>query len=152
MKRKLLSLFLITCCLASVSACSFGANDDAQGSSIHSETEKRAEVEKTTEDMVAIRVCKAENNETLLSVMEDLQEDGLVNFTIQSGMVTSINGKANPADFSRCWMLYTSDAEMANTGWGELEYNGAKIGSAVLGADALPVAEGEIYVWYYQAF
>lgn len=87
-----------------------------------------------------------------MSVMEELQADGAMNFTVQSGMVTSINGKANPADFSSCWMLYTSDTEMSNTAWGEIDYNGGKLGSAVLGADALPVAEGEIYVWYYQSF
>ena len=152
MKCKWLSFLLIACCLAGVSACSFGANDDAQGSSIHSETEKRAEVEKTAEDMVAIRVLEADGEETLLSVMEDLQEEGLVNFTIQNGMVTGINGKDNPMDFSHCWMLYTSDGEMSNAAWGEIEYNGEKLGSAVLGADALPVLEGQVYVWYYQAF
>ena len=55
-------------------------------------------------------------------------------------------------DFSHCWMLYTSDGEMSNAAWGEIEYNGEKLGSAVLGADALPVLEGQVYVWYYQAF
>ena len=148
MKRKLLSFLLLVCCFLGVSACNL--QDDTSVS--FTEEVKSAGVEKTTADMVAIRVLKADGEETLLSVMEDLQEDGLVNFTIQNGMITGINGKANPADFSHCWMLYTSDGEMSNAAWGEIEYNGEKLGSAVLGADALPVLEGQVYVWYYQAF
>ena len=99
-----------------------------------------------------IDLLHLDGEENLMSVMEELQADGLMNFTVQAGMVTSINGKANPADFSSCWMLYTSDAEMSNSAWGEIDYNGEKLGSAVLGADSLPVVEGEVYVWYYQAF
>ena len=49
-------------------------------------------------------------------------------------------------------MLYTSDAELSNTAWGEVEYNGAKLGGAIVGAGELPVAEGQIYVWSYQGF
>ena len=148
MKRKLLSLFLVTCCLVSASACN--AQDSVSAS--FTESVKKAGVEKTADDMVAIRVLKVDGEENLMSVMEELQTDGLMNFTVQAGMVTSINGKANPADFSSCWMLYTSDAEMSNSAWGEIDYNGEKLGSAVLGADILPVVEGEVYVWYYQSF
>jgi hypothetical protein len=148
MKRKLLSFLLLVCCFLGVSACNL------QGDTSVSFTEevKNAEVEKTTDDMVAIRVLKADGEESLMSVMEELQVDGLISFTVQAGMVTGINGKVNPADFSNCWMLYTSDAEMSNVAWGELEYDGQKLGSAMLGADALPVVEGGLYVWYYQAF
>ena len=159
MKRKLFSLLLISCCLAGASACSFGGAESASVSSVEDtssvasvEETKKAEVEKTTDTMVAIRVLKTEGEETLMSVMEALQEDGKMNFTVQAGMITSVNGKVNPADFSSCWMLYTSDAEMSNAAWGELDYNGGKLGSAVVGADVLPVAEGEIYVWFYQSF
>ena len=84
--------------------------------------------------------------------MVQLKSEGAIDFTLDNGMITSINGKANPADWSYCWMLYTADDEMSNTEWGELEYNGEKLGSAVVGADFLPAVEGEVYVWYYQAF
>ena len=67
-------------------------------------------------------------------------------------MITSINGKANPADWSYCWMVYTSDTSMANTEYGTYEYEGQILGSAVLGAEALPAADGGIYVWVYQKF
>ena len=159
MKRKLLFLLLAVGCLMGFSACSFGGAESASVSSVEEtssvasvEETKKAEVEKTTDTMVAIRVLKTEGEETLMSVMEALQEEGAMRFIVQAGMVTSINGKANPVDFSSCWMLYTSDAELSNSEWGELDYNDEKLGSAVVGADVLPVAEGEIYVWFYQSF
>ena len=159
MKRKLLFLLLAVGCLMGFSACSLGGGESTsvssneESSSAVSEAEtKKAEVEKTTDTMVAIRVLKTEGEETLMSVMEALQEEGAMRFIVQAGMVTSINGKANPVDFSSCWMLYTSDAELSNSEWGELDYNDEKLGSAVVGADVLPVAEGEVYVWFYQSF
>ena len=165
MKQKFISLWLLICCLA-VSACSlpFGEKESVSQASLPAESleetssiasieeMKKAEVEKTTDTMVAIRVWKTEGEETLMTVMEALQEKGQMSFTVQAGMITSVNGKANPADFSSCWMLYTSDEEMSNAAWGEIDYNGGKLASSMLGADMLPVAEGEIYVWYYQSF
>ena len=84
--------------------------------------------------------------------MEMLREDGKIEFAISGGMVTEINGKANTADFSSCWMLYTSDAELSNTEWGTVSYEENSYGSAIVGAEALPVVNGEIYVWAYQSF
>ena len=152
MKRKLLSLFLISCCFIGASACSlpFGGTD-TQSISV-SEEEKSAGVEYASETMVAIRVVKVDGELTLLSVMEELSADGLLTYTESGGMITSINGKENPADWSACWMLYTSDAELANTAWGEVEYNGVKLGSTIVGANELPVVEGAVYVWSYQSF
>jgi Ca2+-transporting ATPase len=66
--------------------------------------------------------------------------------------VNEMNGKKNAADFSSCWMLFTSDAEMANTEWGTVEYEGETLGSAILGAESLVVEKGEIYLWVYQSF
>ena len=111
-----------------------------------------ATVELATEDMVAIRVLEVEADNTLLNLMVQLKSEGAIDFTLDNGMVTSVNGKENPKDWSYCWMLYTSDDEMSNAEWGELEYNGEKLGGAVVGADFLPAVEGEVYVWYYQAF
>ncbi len=150
MKRKLLSMFLIVCCMGA-SACSFPFGYDKVSVSFTEEV-KMATVEFATEDMVAIRVLEVEADNTLLNLMVQLKSEGAIDFTLDNGMITSVNGKANPVDFSRCWMLYTSDDEMANTEWGELEYKGEKLGSAVVGADFLPAVEGEVYVWYYQAF
>ena len=105
------------------------------------------------ETRVVISVGDIGGNATLLDCMEhlsELYED--FTFTMKSGMVTSINGVENTADFSSCWMVYTSDAEMANAAWGTIDYNGATLGSAVVGADALTVITGEIYVWEYVGF
>ena len=150
MKRKLLSLLLIACCVG-VSACSFPFGDEDSVSVSFTEEEKRAAVELTAEDRVAIRVLKTEGEETLLSVMQALQADGALTFTESGGMVTSINGKENPADWSYCWMVYTSDEEISTTEM-ELEYNDSMLRLASFGANVLPVSEGELYVWYYQGF
>ena len=155
MKRKLLSLLLIACCMG-VSACSlpFGKDSEVESSTetVTSVEEEKAKVEYTSEDMLVIRVLKTEGEEKLLAVMAELQTDGAFTFVESGGMITTINGKENAADRSACWMLYTSDAELSNTAWGEVEYNGAKLGSAIVGAGELPVAEGQIYVWSYQGF
>ena len=151
MKRKLLSLLLMASCLVGASSCSFPFGQD-KVSVGYTEEVKMATVELTTEDMVAIRVLGVEADNTLLNLMVQLKSEGAIDFTLENGMVTSINGKENPADFSSCWMLYTSDAELSNSEWGELDYNDEKLGSAVVGADVLPVAEGEVYVWFYQSF
>ncbi|MBE5747384.1 MAG: DUF4430 domain-containing protein [Clostridiales bacterium] len=105
-----------------------------------------------TDTQVVIQVNQTDGNAVLLNVMEDLQKKGELTFVVESGMVTSINGVANDADFDPCWMIYTSDSEMASTAWGSVEYNGQTFGSAVVGAEALTVIQGGIYIWVYQGF
>ena len=105
------------------------------------------------ENTLAITVEELSGDVTLLALMEDLQEGGEFVFEADlTGMVQSIEGKANPADWSACWMLYTSDAEMANEEWGTVEYGGAVYGSAIVGASALYVVAGATYVWSYVVF
>ncbi len=88
----------------------------------------------------------------LIEYMEQLKADGVLTCTIENGMVTSINGIENPADFSSCWMLYTSDVENANTAWGEVEYDGQKYGSAISGAETLVIKPDQLYIWVFQSF
>lgn len=73
-------------------------------------------------------------------------------FVIENGMVTAIDGVANAADWSKCWMIYTSDSEKANTAWGQIEYKGETYGSAIVGAEQLMVKKGCIYIFVYQSF
>lgn len=87
---------------------------------------------------------------TLLDIMNERKTEGELQFEITNGMITSLNGTANTTN--SYWMLYTSDASNANAEWGTYEYNGETLGSAVLGASALVVAQGETYVWVYQTF
>ena len=102
---------------------------------------------------VVIRITDAENNSTLLHAMEYLRGEGELSFAVDaSGMVTSVEGVENAADWSACWMLYTSDAEMANGEWGTVTVDGVEYGSAILGASQLLVSVGETYIWSYQSF
>ena len=88
----------------------------------------------------------------LLDYMNQLAQEGTLTCAISNGMVTSINGIDNPADFSSCWMLYTSDAENANTAWGTVEYNGSTYGSAISGAETLKIKPDVLYIWVFQSF
>ena len=88
----------------------------------------------------------------LIDYMDQLAQEGKLSCKISSGMVTSINGIDNPADFSSCWMLYTSDTENANVAWGTVEYEGKEYGSAISGAETLVIKEGQLYIWVYKSF
>lgn len=107
----------------------------------------------STETRVVFRVNDTDGKATALDCMDYLSEntDGF-SYKISGGMVTEINGKANAADFSGCWMLYTSDADMSNAEWGTLEYGEQTLGSAIIGAETLVVQTGEIYAWEYVIF
>ena len=146
MKRKTVSLLsLILSVVFALGAASCGSFDGDEKAII-------ASVERKEDTMVAIKVEKVEDNAMLIEVMEYLQEENALAFEVSGGMVISINGKANAADWSASWMLYTSDEEMSNTAWGTYEYEGQTLGSAIVGAEALPVADGEVYIWSYQGF
>ena len=145
--KKLMALVLALICALMFAACDLSLLMGLLGTG-----KSVAEVEKT-EHMVVITVKEAEDGVTLLSVMENLQMEGKLTYTCGAdGMVTAIEGKENAADWSACWMLYTSDAELANTDWGTVEYNGETYGSAIVGAGALEVIEGGIYIWSYHSF
>ena len=143
MKRKFISfltlLAVLACSLFCFVACGGGT--------------ATAEVVETTDTLVVIRVNETHGTATLYDVMTDLQEKGELQFEISADkMLKSINGKSNPADYSSCWMLYTSDSEMGNAEWGTYDYNGTNCASAILGGDALVVSVGAYYVWVYQSF
>lgn len=103
-------------------------------------------------EYIVITADEDAEGKTLLAYMNDLKAEERLSFELVNGMVTSINSKANAADFSSCWMLYTSDSENANEAWGIVEYEGKNYGSATLGAESLPVKSGAIYIWWYQSF
>lgn len=89
-------------------------------------------------------------NKTLLDYMNYLQGKNELAFTVNDGMVTSINGISNTSN--SYWMLYTSDTDNANSDWGTYNDGGAIYGSATLGAAALVIKENCIYAWVYQTF
>lgn len=109
-----------------------------------------------SDECIAITVSEGQmpitSSSTLLDYMQALKNSERLNFEIDDGMITSINGIKNAADWSSCWMLYTSDADNANTAWGTVEYNGKVYGSAIYGAEKLKIKEGCIYIWVYKSF
>lgn len=107
---------------------------------------------KDSDTCIVIRVPENAEEMLLIDYMETLREQDELTFTVQNGMVTSIGGIENPADFSSCWMLYTSDAELSNAAWGTVEYDGVEYGSAVVGAETLTVKPGELYIWVFKSF
>ena len=111
----------------------------------------KAEIISKTDTMVVIKVNEAEGFATLLDAMNYLKNEGELTFEVAGGMASSIEGKANPADWSACWMVYTSDAEMANAKY-TVEYNGNIYGQAILGVESLPIVAGAYYVWSYDSF
>lgn len=102
---------------------------------------------KTTQEAMA-----GQTDMLLIDYMDKLATEGKMTCKISNGMVTSINGIDNPADFSSCWMLYTSDPENSNTAWGTVEYDGKEYGSAISGAETLKIKPDQLYIWVYQSF
>lgn len=139
LKRKILSFLLVIVAIFCFASCGGGK----VGCTIVEMTETR----------VFFTVSETDGQATVLDCMEYLAKktDGF-SYKTSGGMVTEINGKANTADFSGCWMLYTSDEEMANNAWGVTAHEGQTLGSAILGAEALIVEAGEIYAWEYTIF
>ena len=98
---------------------------------------------------IVIRCEETDGETTLADYMAELKTAGEIEFTIENGMITSINGIENPADYSSCWMLYTSDADNANAAWGTVLYDGVEYGSAILGAESLKIKADNIYIWVF---
>lgn len=99
---------------------------------------------------IVIRCEETDGETTLADYMAELKTAGEIEFTTKDGMITSINGIENPADYSSCWMLYTSDADNANSAWGTVLYKDVEYGSAILGAESLKMKEGCIYIWAFK--
>lgn len=146
MKRNIWKAFAVLfalICLLFGAAC--GEKQSEEGGAIEASVEK-------TDGFVAITVTKMEGEAVLSSVMEMLQSEGEISFTFDgTGMLIELEGVQNAADWSACWMLYTSDAELADATYSK-EWKGARYGSAVVGATQLPVCEGCVYLWSYDAF
>ena len=107
---------------------------------------------KQSDTYIVLTPTKDFAGKNLIDFMAKAKSDGDLEYEVANGMVTSINGIANPSDFSSCWMLYTSDEAQANTAWGTIEYNGKTYGSATKGAEELVVIEGGLYIWVFTTF
>lgn len=104
---------------------------------------------KESDEFVIVKVDK-DVDLSLIDYVKSLDEYK-DSFLIENGMITAIDGVKNKADWSYCWMIYTSDAENSNTAWGKVEYEGKVYGSATLGAELLKVKKDCIYIFVYQS-
>ena len=102
-----------------------------------------------SETTIVIRCEETDGEKVLIDYMNELQAEGKLEFVVEDGMITSINGIENPADYSSCWMLYTSDADNANSAWGTVLYEDVEYGSAILGAESLKIKADNIYIWVF---
>ena len=137
--QKVLSLVLVLVILAGLSAC---------------KNEKL--VIKDSDTYIVIKTTAqamdGATDMTLMDYMTKLKDKGDLELAISDGMITSINGIDNPADYSSCWMLYTSDADNANASWGTVEYEGKEYGSAISGAEMLKIKPDQLYIWVFKSF
>lgn len=140
--KKLLSFTLVICLIL---ACSISASCKDSSASAN------ATIVYSSETMVVIKVDEVSGNATLIHALDSVKGDNF-NYEISGGMITSVNGVQNKADWSFSWMLYTNDADFSNTTWGTVTYNQMTFGSATLGAQDLPVASGFYYILNYTSF
>lgn len=101
---------------------------------------------------VSEKALEGKEEMLLIDYMAFLQEKGELDYTVSNGMVTAINNIENPSDFSKCWMLYTSDVDNSSSAWGTVEYDGQTYGSAIVGAEALKIKANCLYIWVFKAF
>ena len=137
--KKFLSLILVVLCAC---LCFVGCNNVSDSS----------EVVAKDGDYVLINVESVPESVVSLSdYMNSIKGGNIISvFTIENGMLTSINGKK--AQGSLYWMLYTNDAEYSNSAWGSVTVEGVTYFSATLGAEELPIKADCTYIWYAQQF
>ena len=140
--RRCLSLVLIAVMLASVMALS-------SCEMLSSLFQKEPLVIFDSDTTIVIRCEETDGEATLADYMAKLKTAGEIEFTVENGMITSINGIENPADYSSCWMLYTSDGDNSNSAWGTVLYEDVEYGSAILGAESLKIKADNIYIWVF---
>ena len=137
--KKILSVLLVVMLLLSMTAC--------RNESLVIKDSDTYIVIKTTQEAMGDKT-----DMVLIDYMGMLKEKGELEFSVENGMILSINGIDNPADYSSCWMLYTSDEENANAAWGTVEYEGKEYGSAVSGAETLKIKPDQLYIWVFKSF
>lgn len=129
---------IVTLLLCVVLACAFLCGCGA-----------KTKVLKETDEFIIITPSEDFVGKTLKDCMDDLKTRGELDYVINDGFVSSVNGIDTPADYSYYWILYTDDAENSNDAWGKIEYDGKTYASASLGASSLVISEGCIYIWVY---
>ncbi len=155
MKKILFRLFVLVFSLTAIffTGCNTFKDESKRESLPNVDFEKYVEI---SENIIVItvssEVMEITGKTVLIDYMNLLKEAKVLDFSIKGGMISAINGKDNPADWSASWMLYTNDSEFSNTEWGDVTVDGVTYSSAVVGAEALPIKDGKVYVWEYKFF
>ena len=108
---------------------------------------KQITVLQESDNFVVLIFDSGFNGKTLSEAMENAKQNEQIDYTVEKGMVTTINGITNANN--KHWMLYTDDEDFANTAWGEITYQDKTYGSATKGISDLIVKDGKTYIWAY---
>lgn len=111
---------------------------------------KKITVITENDEFVVLTFDSGYGGKTLSEAMDGAQENEQITFTVENGMVTSINGVKNTSN--TYWMIYTDDEEFSNTAWGEITYQEKTYASATKGVSELIVKDGKTYIWVYTEF
>lgn len=110
-----------------------------------------------SEGLVVFTAPEIHGELSLREYFDGLVDEGIITYTLEGGMVSSINGVSNTSDFSSCWMFYSDLIELdgviyGNTEWGTYEYEGKTLASCANGVETMPVVEGFTYAAVYETF
>jgi hypothetical protein len=134
------------------------SNEESTSSESSSSNEKSAyEVLVSNQELLVVKATNVTGTVSLKDAMTALQKEGKLTYTISNGMVTSINGVENPADYSSCWMFYSDLGEYdgvtyTNTEWGTYTYGETNYASNAYGVESMPVVNGYTYIAHYDTF
>jgi len=142
MKKRIAFFTTLICLLVSSLAFFTGCGEKA---------EAKATLILSTETRVVIKVDSVKGNAMLKHALDSVVGDNF-SYELSNGMVSKVNGVENPADWSKCWMIYTSDTEFSNNTYGTVTYEGLTFGSAILGVNDLPVTVNAYYVLDFASF
>ena len=94
---------------------------------------------------------------SLLDYLSALAEEETITFTIEDGMITSVNGTENVTELTSgsYWMIYSDLTEMdgviyADPAYGTYSYGEATLASCSYGAESMPVVGGHTYALVYE--
>ena len=137
-------LCALVCTMLSLGSCNFpDATQSVESTQI--------ELVTSTQDTVVISVKEVTGAPTLYEVMLTLKGSGEFDFVSEDSAwgqsIVSINGVANPADWSSYWASYTTDEE---NGTDELTVDGVTWYYSAAGISSLKVKAGCSYMFKFE--
>ena len=153
MKRRFYNCFILLLAMLVTAICFVGCGGATT-----------AKLALATETQIAMSIEKTDGNASAFDALKSLQEQGKIEFVYTESeygaYITSINGKAEEniestmtSSKGYSWTLYTSDIEWAYMDEGSTITIGETVcGKSSVGASALKVKEGCLYVWVYEYY